>query len=137
MKIRATEFMNTHKSRDAYDVLALISEPNGTEEQQELDFWLGTGDENAGGLYQTASTSYTTTKFTIGTVSDRGDDPKNRGNRWCQITVSEEREKKETDQSTTKDSYARYIDFTLAPDGSYTLTAFRSTKDGTKYSGFN
>lgn len=137
LKIRATEFMNTHKAKDAYDVLALITDPYESEEQEELDFWLGTGDENAGGLYQTASTSYTTTKFTIGTLSDRGDDPRERGNRLCQMTISEEREKKEPDQTTTTDSYARYIDFSLSPDGTFSLTAFKSTKDGTKYSGFN
>jgi hypothetical protein len=118
-------------------VLALISDPYDSEEQEELDFWLGTGDENAGGLYQTASTSYTTTKFTIGTLSDRGDNPRDRGNRWCQMTISEEREKKEPDQTTTTDSYARYLDFSLSPDGTFTLTAFKSSKDGTKYSGFN
>lgn len=137
LKIRATEFMNTHKAKDAYDVLALISDPYDSEEQEELDFWLGTGDENAGGLYQTASTSYTTTKFTIGTLSDRGDDPRERGNRLCQMTISEEREKKEPDQTTTTDSYARYIDFSLSPDGTFTLTGFKSSKDGSKYSGFN
>lgn len=137
LKIRATEFMNTHKAKDAYDVLALISDPYDSEEQEELDFWLGTGDENAGGLYQTASTSYTTTKFTIGTLSDRGDDPRERGNKSCQMTISEERKQIEPDQTTTTDSYARYIDFSLSPDGTFKLTAFKSSKDGTKYSGFN
>lgn len=135
MIISATQFMKAHQKKEAYEALTLIYQEQSDD--PELSFWLGSGDENAGGLYQTTTTNYLTKAFTLGVVTDTGEHNEIRGSKRCQMTIIEEREKTNADETVLTESYTRYLDFAVSIDGEIELTAFKDSVNGSKYSGFN
>ena len=129
----ANEFMNTHKDKQAENALMIISAPLAVEDQADLDNWLGNNWEDGIRLYKTDTTSYTVTTYSLSSIYSRGQDLDERGTQRCQIPVSENRTSAEGASSTV----TRYIDFSLDEIGTVALTAYRNSKDGRKYSGFN
>ncbi|PIY16819.1 hypothetical protein CO112_00275 [Candidatus Dojkabacteria bacterium CG_4_9_14_3_um_filter_150_Dojkabacteria_WS6_41_13] len=132
----ATDFMELHQQKKAEDALLFIAAPYTQEEQDQLDYWLGLDNENTYRLYQTPATNYSLSAFSLGKIMDRGFDSNERGSKRCQIPVTETRSVTITiPYSEVKAT--RYLDFAVDASGIVKLTAYRESKEGGKYGGFN
>lgn len=132
---QANKFYLAHREKDANTCLGLISLPYSQEEQNQLDFWLGFDNQNNTRLYQTPESSYSVTAYTFGVLQDRGQDFDERGSKRCQLSILEDRAITVTTPYSIQ-SVTRYLDFAIDASGNVIMTAYRSMKDGEKYSGF-
>ncbi|MCC7304464.1 hypothetical protein IT418_03585 [bacterium] len=136
-KVLANQFMNKHKTKDI-SVLNLLSAPESQDDRESLDSWLGTDIDNSPRLYATTSTIYKTVDFEFaGSLIDKGNHLEIRGTRRCQQTVIEKRRVETPDTPFSEESVTRYLNFSLAEDGTLILTGFSKDQNGTKYTGFN
>lgn len=137
LRTSATNFMNAHKAHNSSEVLSTISQPESDDDSIKLDYLMGNDTTGDGvRLYVTQETLYTTVSFTLSTISYAGQDMNDRGNDLCSMVIYETR-KTDTQGQVSQQTVTRYIDFTISPDQSFQIQAFKGGKKGTKYSGFN
>lgn len=133
---QAHAFMQSHQQRNATTVISLLSPPATTEETLDRSVLLGTDTPDGPRLYTLTQFSYQTTAYKLGAVQQNGQDTQERGAIRCTYPVYETRTADGT-TGHTETTVTRYLDFAVDEIGNATLTAFKDSPLGKKYSGFN